>query len=64
MSEFFIERHRGGERAILVQMNTGENAFEEDLAEFQALADAAAVKTLAVARHTMAIEALAYLIEA
>ena len=46
--EHFIERHRGGERAILVQMDVQQPAFAEDLAEFQALADAAAVKTLAV----------------
>lgn len=46
--EHFIERHRGGERALLVQMDMNQTAFAEDLAEFQALADAAAVKTLAV----------------
>ncbi len=47
-SEHFIERHRGGERAILVQMDLNQIAFEADLIEFQALADAAAVKTLSV----------------
>jgi GTPase len=46
--EHFISRHRGGERALLVQMHLQQTAFAEDLQEFQALADAAAVKTLAV----------------
>ncbi len=52
--EHFIERHRGGERAILVQMDMQQPAFAEDLAEFQALADAAAVKTLAVVTGKLA----------
>lgn len=46
--EHFIDRHRGGERAILVQMDTNQTNFDEDLAEFKSLADAAAVKTLTV----------------
>jgi len=46
--EQFIDRHRGGERALLVQMDVGQAAFAEDLEEFKALADAAAVKTLTV----------------
>ncbi len=52
--EHFIERHRGGERAILVQMDMQQPAFAEDLEEFQALADAAAVKTLAVVTGKLA----------
>lgn len=47
-AEHFIERHKGGERAILVQMDINQTGFTEDLLEFQALADAAAVKTLSV----------------
>jgi GTP-binding protein HflX len=46
--EHFIERHRGGERAVLVQMEINQESFADDLHEFQALADAAAVKTLLV----------------
>jgi GTPase len=46
--EHFIDRHRGGERAILVQMDMQQLAFAQDLTEFQALADAAAVKALGV----------------
>ena len=47
-AEYFIDRHRGGERALLVQMDLSTGTHEEDLAEFQSLAEAAAVKTLAI----------------
>ncbi len=47
-NQHFITRHRGGERAILVQMDFGQPNAAADLAEFCALADSAAVKTLSV----------------
>ena len=46
--EHFIDRHRGGEKALLVQMDTQQLGFAEDLAEFEALALAASVKSLGV----------------
>jgi len=50
----FIDRHQGGERAILVQMNMRQEAFSEDLAEFKALALAAEVKILTVITGSLA----------
>ncbi len=46
--EHFIERYRGGERAILVQIDLNQPDFAEDLEEFKALAASAGVKTLSV----------------
>lgn len=61
-NQHFITRHRGGERAILVQMDTAQSNFDEDLAEFCALAEAAAVKTQAVITGKMSRPSPKYLI--
>ncbi len=46
--QHFIERYKGGERAILVQIDLNQSNFDEDLQEFKSLADSAGVKTLAI----------------
>lgn len=43
-----LERYKGGERAILVQIDLNQSNFDEDLQEFKSLADSAGVKTLAI----------------
>lgn len=45
---YFIERHQGGERAILVQLNLNQLDFEDSLTEFKLLANAASVDALEV----------------
>lgn len=47
-SQFFIERHRGGERAILVQMELFRQTHPCALEEFKELANSADLKTLDV----------------
>jgi GTPase len=43
-----IDRYKGGERALLVQIDLNNPYFSEDLEEFKALADSAFVKTLGI----------------
>lgn len=50
MAEFFIERHKGGERAILVQMDVFHQIHPYALEEFQELANSANLETLEVIR--------------
>lgn len=46
--QHFIERYKGGERAILVQIDLNQSNFDDDLQEFKSLADSASVKTQAI----------------
>lgn len=46
--EFFIERHKGGERAILVQITLFQQTHPYALEEFQELANSANLTTLEV----------------
>lgn len=46
--EYFIERHKGGERAILVQINLFQSTHPYALEEFEELAHSANLDTLAV----------------
>ena len=46
--DFFIERHKGGERAILVQMDLFQTTHPYALEEFQELANSANLDTLAI----------------
>jgi len=48
----FFERHQGGERAILVHLDTQNPELSEDADEFRALADSAGAETLAFVRFT------------
>lgn len=45
---YFIERHRGGERAILVQIDLYQQTPADALAEFQDLANSSGVDTLSI----------------